>query len=493
MGVKVLPQKILEVQRDLLHEEAMKKEEEEVKKIPPGTKCDGVVRVFYRTRGYGFIKLKEDHKKGIFVHSDNILTDDPCPFLKGGTKVEFEMGFDGKPKAEKVTLEGGKKVPIYTKDDITGHINEEETFTGAIKSFGGSFGFISPDKEITWNGQTCSKKVFFFRFGIVMKKREGMRPRLNTGLRVSFKVYQDQKRKSLHACEIHNEDGTPIEGIPKKEHVFVNAKKPKVISKKRKKKLANTLKKAEQEALVCVDFIADLKKWIELKEKGLKERVLIEDGRSYSGLIKTYDTKNENGTIHLNERIAHKGHTLVYNIQFDKGDSVFFPHNTIPQRGAEVMFCVYLSYNGPKACKIKNIDGSPVGSVIERNESEDAEAKKRKRDEWEETQRGRKKLKREVVNGGKTYTGTLINWSYKRKFWTIAIEDEIEYKEHHAEKSIRAHKWDLDSIETLKPEATVNFKVYLSEKGLAAFEVKVQSNPPRRKGKTAVNRVAGES
>merc|ERR1712060_38419 len=130
---------------------------------------------------------------------------------------------------------------------------------------------------------------------------------------------------------------------------------------------------------------ADLKKMLEQEEKNLKERVLIEDGRTYTGIIKWYSKKNKEGIIHLNERIFLKGYTLLYIIKFDKKDSVFLSRETIPQRGTEVMFSIWDTKKGLKACRIKNIDGTPIGIFIESSKSENDDANKRKREEEEES------------------------------------------------------------------------------------------------------------
>lgn len=97
----------------------------------------------------------------------------------------------------------------------------------------------------------------------------------------------------------------------------------------------------------------------------------------------------------------------------------------------------------------------------------------------------RKKIKREVVNEGKTYSGILKKWKRKQKCWEIKIKEKIEYKEHQALKIIHANKWDLDVKENLRQKAKVTFKVYLCEKGLAAFQVKKQSNPIPKEEKEA--------
>jgi len=497
MVLEILPKPEEEVRGEVATPEEVKKEEEENMKIPSGTKCEGVIRNFTRSRGYGFIKIRESDKIGVFVHAFNFVTDDPCPFIEKGTKVEFEMVHrNGRPYAEKVTLEGGEKIPIYSKAHFKGVVNEKETFTGTVFVFRGGFGFITPDKEITWKGVCCEKKIHFYRYGLVMKQDETNKgtafiPRIWQGVRVSFKVYMDE-RNNISACEIRYENGNPIDRMPR-ENFDINAARKSFTWKNKKKRVERAEKAREimQKPSYGGYSRSDLKKMLEEEEKKLKERVLIEDGRTYNGIIKWYSTKKQGGTIHLNERIALKGYTLMYTIKFKKNDSVFLSSETIPQRGREVMFTIYNTGKELRACRIKNIDGTPIGVLIESSKSENKDSnKKRKRAEEDESLCQRKKIKREVVNEGKTYTGIVEHHSWKQKFWVINLKEKIEYKEHQAEKVIHAHKWDLDVKEKLRKKDEVTFKVYLGDKGLAAFQVKFKS---KRKRKPSEKKVRDES
>ena len=120
------------------------------------SRVTGTVLRFLRGRGFGFIK-PEDGGDELFVHWENIVTDDDWPFIEKGTEVEFLLGEDkdGKPAATEVTLVGGEKIPVFTKPYEDREVNEEETFTGDIKFFDGwkGFGFLQPDEEITFQGE----------------------------------------------------------------------------------------------------------------------------------------------------------------------------------------------------------------------------------------------------------------------------------------------------------------------------------------------------
>jgi len=428
------------------------------KKFLPGEKYIGTVTNFNRNHGYGFIKLDGSEKKPIFVHWEELITDDPCPSLKADTRVEFEVGYDrlGRTLALKVTLEDGEKIPVYSIV-AAGVINEEERYTGSIKEFGGNrgFGFITSDEEIFWRHQTSGDGIYFNRMGIAGRSKKGFRPRLDRGLRVSFKVCNG--RKTLNAIDIRKEDGTPIEFVEKGELDLI------YLSMRR-----NGPPDRTQELQFGGHSLGDLRKMIEEEEKRLKERVLIESEKTWTGTIKAYNARLRFGTIHLYQRIAYEGHSLIYSIRFDKRDCFFFP-GTIPQRDVEVVFNVYECPEGLLACHVKNIDGSPLGSLIEKKIPEEEGAKKRKNDDGEETQRETKKLKREIVNVGETYTGILKRWSQKKELWVISLKDEIKCKEHRAEKKIYANKQDVK--DGLEPKTNVRFKVYVCDSGLAACEV----------------------
>lgn len=332
------------------------------KNFPLGKKCNGVVIRYGRKKGYGWIKTKEVKKGSVYVHWEDIITDDSCPFLEKGWKVEFELGYrNRKSLARNVTLKGGKKIPIHVKYDKIEKLNEDEKFTGAITSYGGGkgYGFILPDKEINWGGETCAE-LFFYRDAVVSKKEKGMRPRLEKGQRVSFQVFKGPK--SLAACNICNEDGTPIENISQDEldikTALQKATKRKRIPEEEKKR---NVKKRKTESAADLS-IADLRKKYEEAEKELEERIMIEDGRTFTGIINNWEGRRRTGTIELDERIAHQGHTVTNYIRFDKRDSVFLWPKKRPERCRDVIFQVYMSPQGLKACKVKHVDGTPLGT-----------------------------------------------------------------------------------------------------------------------------------
>jgi len=440
-------------------------------------KVEGVVTIYHRRRGYGFIKTKES-VGDVFVHWEDIITDDPCPLMKKGLEVEFELEtIDGKHMARKLKMKGGAKIPMYTLEHLKGKINEEDIFTGSIKSYTGGkgFGFIKPDQEITWKGKTCGKDdmLFFYRAAIVTKREKGLRPKLDKGLRVSFKVMFDGG-KNLGAWEIQNEDGTPIKSVTRKE--LMTDKKVK-----RKRDPEKVVKKVKKKGSKVISP-EELKKMEEEEEKRKKERIIIDDGRTYTGVLYNHSPfwKWSTGTIQLNQRIWHEEQTLNEFIHFDKRDCILASPEIIPQRGREVMFQVYLSPTGLRACEVKLIDGSPLGSEPGSNKSEGQETKKREREEGE-SQRATKKMKREVVNDGKTYIGTVKKFNFKKKHWEIVLKDEqVTYKKFHAWK-IKAYKWDVERAsakDKLKPKMEVMFKVYNTPKGFAAFEVKNTDGTP---------------
>jgi len=149
----------------------------------------------------------------VFVHWSEIVSDESWPVLQNGLEVEFvlnEKDDKGKRSAEKVTQVGGGK--ITNKQDER-DIDEETIYTGTVKWFDGykGFGFITPDEEIEYGGQTATADeeggVYVAREDII--KTEDSDARLNDGTKVQFQVYKG--KNGLGACMVQNEDGTPVE------------------------------------------------------------------------------------------------------------------------------------------------------------------------------------------------------------------------------------------------------------------------------------------
>merc|ERR1712060_650793 len=111
------------------------------------------------------------------------------------------------------------KVVIKTKDELLEEreLDEEETiYTGIVKKYRADkqFGFISIDEDITFNGVTATEKIYVMKEDIICNSEEvGLKPDTS----VMFKVYKDSM--GLGACEVHNEDGTPITHEPETEAV----------------------------------------------------------------------------------------------------------------------------------------------------------------------------------------------------------------------------------------------------------------------------------
>merc|ERR1719334_1440778 len=141
-----------------------------------------------------------------------------------GNSFEYEER-KRKGKKRKRTAKKGKKptkktkVVRKTKEELLDEreLDEEETvYTGTVKEYRAEkeFGFISIDEDITFNGVTATEKVYVMKEDIVCYSDEvGMKP----GTSVMFKVYKDSM--GLGACEVQNEDGTPIIYEPEEEEV----------------------------------------------------------------------------------------------------------------------------------------------------------------------------------------------------------------------------------------------------------------------------------
>jgi len=245
-------------------------------------KVKGVIVRFFRGRGFGFIKPDEGGDE-VFVHWNDLITDDHWPFVEKGTEVEYQLvKNEDEYSANNVTLANGEKIPVFTKPYEDREVNEDDIFTGAVKFFDGrkGFGFVKPDEEITWNSVTSGDGVFFSRDALVVTGAgKGMMLRVKDGLRVSFKVYKDNK--GLGACEVQNEDETPLECEPRKDKMKRG--------KKRKRQGGNN--KRSKKAKVNA----------KTKEELIEEREVDEDENIYTGTVKYYKLDKEFGFITISE------------------------------------------------------------------------------------------------------------------------------------------------------------------------------------------------
>merc|ERR1712096_145886 len=114
-------------------------------------------------------------------------------------------------------------------------VDEETIYTGTVKFFDGrkGFGFIIPDEDIEWQGQTASAEdegdsgVFVAREDIIVEEDTDVR--LNFDTKVQFMVFKG--KNGLGACQVQNEDGTPYSykrGMKRKKSEEETGSKKKV-------------------------------------------------------------------------------------------------------------------------------------------------------------------------------------------------------------------------------------------------------------------------
>merc|ERR1712060_924468 len=220
----------------------------------------GVIQFFDYRKGFGMIKPEEE----ITWEEVTVTTEDALYFsrealittggekgmvlnLRNGKKVTFKVykdkkglgahelqNEDGNPlEYEARKRKGGRKrrtakkkgnkptkkakVVKKTKEELLEEreLDEEETiYTGTVKQYRADkeFGFISIEEDITFNGVTVSEKIYVMKEDIICYSDEvGLKPDTS----VMFKIYKDSM--GLGACEVHNEDGTPINYEPEEE------------------------------------------------------------------------------------------------------------------------------------------------------------------------------------------------------------------------------------------------------------------------------------
>merc|ERR1719233_2154209 len=261
---------------------------------------------------------------------------------------------DGKPAAKEVTLLGGEKIPVFTKPYEDREVNDEETFKGEIKFFDGrkGFGFVHPDDEITWEGASSGEGLFFSRDAIVTSNSgKGMILRVKSGLRVSYKVYKD--KKGLGACEIKNEDDSPLEYEPRKEG-----------GSKKRKRGGNDNKKSKK---------------AKTKEELIEEREIDDDENIYTGTVKYYKSDKEFGFITLTEEITFMDTTVKEKVFVMKEDIVCSSDEVGLNAESEVMFKIYKDSKGIGAWDVMNLDGTPIQYNKESKNSSAPEPVKQKK------------------------------------------------------------------------------------------------------------------
>jgi len=315
------------------------------------SKVKGTMVRFFRGRGFGFIKPQGGGKE-VFVHWEDLVTDDQWPYVEKGTEVEFLLvEGDGKRSAKEVTLADGEEIPAFTKPYEDREVNEDEVFMGAIKFFDGrkGFGFVEPDQEICWEEVNSGEGLFFKRDSfITVNAGKGMMLKIPDGMRVSFKVYKD--KKGLGACEIQKEDQTPIEGEPRPE-------KKQGGGRKRKRKGGDGNKRAK-------------KKVKKTKEELIEEREIDEEETSYVGTVKYYNPEKEFGFITITEDITFKDITVKEKIFVMKEDIVCYADKVSLTPDSEVMFKIYKDSKGLGACEVMNADGTPITDMLDDAEAE---------------------------------------------------------------------------------------------------------------------------
>jgi len=331
------------------------------------SKVKGTVVRFFRGRGFGFIKPEAGGKE-VFVHWDDLVTDDHWPFVKRGTEVEYILEEDdGKHAAKKVTLADGKNIPIFVKPYENREVNKEDIYTGTIKFFDGwkGFGFVKPDEEISWEDTSSGEGLFFSRDAIIATNAgKGMMLRVRDGLRVSFKIYKDEK--GLGACEVQNEDQTPLECVPREENQGG--------SRKRKRKRGDNGKKNAKK----------FKSVAKTKDELIAEREVDEDDNVYTGTVMFYKQDKEFGFIKIADEITFKDTTITEKIYVMKEDIICDSENVGLTPDSEVMFKIYKDSKGLGAAEVMNVDGTSITYLPESEETKADEVEEEHQEELEE-------------------------------------------------------------------------------------------------------------
>jgi len=176
------------------------------------------------------LNLRHDTKVTFKIHKDKRGLGAHELQNEAGTPLEYEArkpraaGVKRKRKrkskktANKKPAKKAKVVkPKKTKEELLAEreVDEEENlYTGTVKFYRAKkdFGFIAIDEEITFSDVTAKEKIYVMKEDIVSQSEE---VGLNADTKVIFKVYKDSM--GIGACEVQNEDGTPITYEPEGE------------------------------------------------------------------------------------------------------------------------------------------------------------------------------------------------------------------------------------------------------------------------------------
>jgi len=247
------------------------------------------------------------------------------------------MVVDGdKSAAKEVTLASGQEIPVFTKPYEDREV-KDQILIGAVKFFDGrkGFGFVKPDEEIVWDDVNSGDGIFFKRDSVITSNAgRGIVLRIKDGQRVSFKVYKD--KKGLGACNIQNEDETPMKGEPRKERSG---------SRKKRKRRSTGNKVAKK---------------VKTREELIEEREVEEEQNTYLGTVKKYNSKKEFGFIRISEEISFKDVTAKDSIFVMKDDIVSHSEEVGLVPDSEVKFKIYKDSKGLGACEVTNADGTPI-------------------------------------------------------------------------------------------------------------------------------------
>jgi len=326
-------------------------------------KFKGKVSLFFRSRGFGFISSSKEHENDIMVRWENVVTDDPYPYIQPGTQVEFlvDKGKYGKVEAIDVTLEGGAKIPVFTKPDDSRESNTEDIYKGTIEMYKRwkGFGFLVPDEVITWKDTTTEGNLYFSKVGIVVPngRRSGYRFKLLRGKRVCFKIYKD--KKGLGAYEMTKLDGSPIDQETSEE---VQERHQEDL---RKRKLdesgGNSAKKAKTDSgTEGGEGDAAAKSEGNTEADSLNERQIDKSERVFVGRVKTWKKKQKFGFLIPDERLEFMGSTAKRGVFVSKDDIIAIGEEVGLKKGWRVKFQIYKDSKGIGAYDVRAMDDMPI-------------------------------------------------------------------------------------------------------------------------------------
>lgn len=181
--------------------------------------------------------------------------------------------------------------------------------------------------------------MYFSRDALVVDNAgRGMELRLCEGMRVSFKIYKNNK--GFGATEVQDADGSPLLCLVSRKSLGGRRKRNRDCDDNKAKTI----------------------------DELVEEREVDEGNQAFTGIVKDWNPEMEFGFIALTEEITFNGTTAKEKIFVMKDDIVCSSDKVGLVTNSEVRFKVYKDSRGLGASEVMNTNRTPIGYSGENDE-----------------------------------------------------------------------------------------------------------------------------